>query len=79
MNKMVHAITGITFVVGLHDFSNDEITIKFMLTEDNNQICYFDFVSKYVENHGCESYNVLVYVPDARYDLSHPTKTSHSK
>lgn len=45
VNKMVHAITGITFVVGLHDFSNDEITIKFMLTEDNNQICYFDFVS----------------------------------
>ena len=45
VNKMVHAITGITFVVDLHDFSNDEITIKFMLTEDNNQICYFDFVS----------------------------------
>ena len=45
VNKMVYAITGITFVVGLHDFSNDEITIKFMLTEDNNQICYFDFVS----------------------------------
>ena len=79
VNKVVHAITGITFFVGLNDFANDEITIKCMLTEDNNQICYFDFVSNTLKNHGCESYNVLVYVPDARYDLSHPAKTSHSK
>ena len=50
-----------------------------MLTNGNKQICYLDFVSTTLKKQGCERYNVIVDIPDAKYDIINPNKTSHSK
>ena len=63
MNDAAHVIADDTFVMGLHDLINYETTVKFMVTKDNKHICYLDFVSNTLKNHGCGSYNVLVYLP----------------
>ena len=63
MNDDVHADVGDTFVMGLHDLTNDETTVKVMVTKKNKQICYLDFVSNTLKNHGSESYNALVDLP----------------
>ena len=39
-NNAVHTIVGDTFVMGLHDLTNDETIVKFIVTMDNKQICY---------------------------------------
>ena len=44
VNKEIHTITGVTFVVDFNDFVDDEIIVKYMVTEDDKQICYLDFV-----------------------------------
>ena len=35
MKKVIHTVNGVTFVADLKDFTDDEITIKCMLTNDN--------------------------------------------
>ena len=44
-NNVLHAVTGATFVVGLHNYINDESVLKFMITDDNTQLCYLSVVS----------------------------------
>ena len=68
VNKVVHTVTGVTFVMGLKYFSDDETTVKFILTEDNKQIFYLDFNNNTLKDHGCKCYTALVDVPDARYN-----------
>ena len=41
----VTGVTGITVVVGLHNFTNYESVLKFMITDDNKQLCYYDAIS----------------------------------
>ena len=48
-----------------------------MVTRDNKQICYLDFIANTLKNHGCKSYNVLVDLPKIK-ELS-VNKTSRSK
>ena len=42
MNDAVHAVVGDIFVMSLHNLTNDETTVKCMVTKDNKQICYLD-------------------------------------
>ena len=79
VNKIDHHVTGVTFIVALNDFADDYSTVKFMLTEDNKKICYLEFVANTLKEQGCLSYNVLVDVPIANYNLVHTDKSSHSK
>ena len=78
-NDVIHAVVGDIFVMGLHGLANDETTVKFMVTKDKKKICYLRHLSSSMENDGCESYNVLVDLPEVKKDLVNPTKTSHSK
>ena len=41
----LHNVTGVTFVVDLHTVSNDDSVLKFMIIDDNTQLCYLDLVS----------------------------------
>ena len=41
----LHAVTGVTFVVGLHNFTNDDSVLKFMITDDNKEFCDLDVIS----------------------------------
>ena len=77
-NDVVHAIVGDIFVMGLHDLANDESKVTFMVTKDKKQICYLHHLSSSMKNYGCESYNVLVDLPEVKKDPVNPTKTSHS-
>ena len=77
--KNLHAVTGITFVVGLYTITNDDSVLKFMITDDNKQLCYLDVVSLALKKNLCECYNVLVDIPMTHHQLVHPDKTSHSK
>ena len=43
--NVLHIVTGVTFVIGLHTVSNDNSVLKFMIIDDNKQICYLDVVS----------------------------------
>ena len=45
MKRVLHTITGVTFVVGMHDSINDDIVFKFMVTDDNKQLCCLDDLS----------------------------------
>ena len=38
VNKGVFPVTGVTLIVVLNDFSDDEPTVKYMVTNDNKQI-----------------------------------------
>ena len=67
-----------TLFVSLKYISNDDTTVEFMLTEDNKQIFYLDFISNTLKINGCENYNVLVDFPDAEYNLVYHNKTNHS-
>ena len=74
-NDVVHAVVGDTFVMGLHDLVDYEITVKFMV----QQSCYLYHLSSSIKNHECESFNVLVDHPEVKKDPVNPTKTIHSK
>ena len=78
-NNVVHAIAGETFVMGLHDLENDDTTVKFMVTKDKKEICYLNHLSDSMKSHGCESYNVLVDLPEVKKYPVNPDKRSHSK
>ena len=78
-NNVVHAVAGDTFVMDLHDLENDDTTVKFMVTKDKNEICYLHHLSQSMKSHGCESYNVLVDLPEVKKYPVNPAKTSHSK
>ena len=45
VDKVLHAVAGVTFVVSVNDFGDDKTVVKCMLTKDNKQICYLDFFS----------------------------------
>ena len=75
----LHVITGVTLVVGLYTFINDDSVLKFMITDDNKQLCYLDVFSLALKKNLCECYNILVDVPVTRHELVHPDNTSHSK
>ena len=77
--NVLHIVTGVTFVIGLHTVSNDNSVLKFMITDDHEQLCYLDVVSPALKKNVCECYNVLVDVPTTNYQLVHSDKTSHSK
>ena len=76
---VLHAVTGVMFVVGLHDYINDETVLKFVITDDNKQLCYLDDLNLILNNNLCESYNVIVDVPTNHLQLFHPDKTNYSK
>ena len=79
MNNIVHAIAGETFVMGTHDLENDETTVTFMVTKYKKEICYLKHLSDSMKIHGCESYNVLVDLPEVKKYHVNPDRTSHSK
>ena len=79
MKKVLHSVTGVTFVVGLQDSINDEIVLKFMITYNNKYLCNLHDLSLTLKTNLSEYYNVIVYVPSTRLQLVHPDKTSHSK
>ena len=58
VNKALFPFTGVTFIVALNDFADDEFTVKYLLTKDNDQLCYPDFVGTLLKNQGCASYDV---------------------
>ena len=74
-----HAVTGVIFVICLYTVSNDNSVLKFMITDDNKQLCYLDVVNPALKNNLCECYNVLVDVPTTHHQLVHPDKNSHSR
>ena len=53
-----HAVTGVIFVICLYTVSNDNSVLKFMITDDNKQLCYLDVVSHALKKNVCECYNV---------------------
>ena len=73
------AATSVTFVVDLHTVSNDNSELKFMIIDDNKQLCYLDVVSTALKKNLCECYNILVDVLTTNHQLVHSDKTSHSK
>ena len=75
--NVLHAVTGVTFVIGLYTVSNDNSVLKFMIIDDNKQICYLDVVSPALKNILCECYNVLVDIPTTIHQLVHSDKNSH--
>ena len=42
MKKILHTVPGVTFVIGLHNSINDETVLKFMIIDNNKQLCYLD-------------------------------------
>ena len=52
-NKILFTVTSVTFVVALNDVDDVLSTVKFMLTKDNKQICYLDFVGPSLKNQKC--------------------------
>ena len=78
-NNVVHAVVGETFVIGLHDLDDDDTTLQFVVTKDKKQFCYLNHLSDSMKDHGCESYNVLVDLPEVKKNPVNPDKTSHSK
>ena len=56
--NVLHAVTDVTFVIGLYSVSNDNSVLKFMITDDNKQLCYLDVVSHALKKNVCECYNV---------------------
>ena len=79
MNDDVHADIDDTFVMGLHYLTNDETTVKVMVTKENKQICYLDFVSNTLKIMGLKVImRWLIFLKLEKLPI-HPTKTSHSK
>ena len=52
--KVLHAVTSVTFVVGLYNFTSDDSVLKFMIIDDNKQLCYVDFISLTLKNNLCK-------------------------
>ena len=77
--NILHAITAVTFVIGLHTFTNDDIVLKFMITDVNKRLCYLDVISLTLKKNLCECCNILVDVPTTHHQLVHRDKTSISK
>ena len=77
--NILHTVTGVTFVVDFHTFTNDDSVLKLMITDDNKQRCYLNVVNLALKKNLCECYNVLVDVPTSHHQLVHPDKTSYSK
>ena len=75
-SNVVHAVAGEIFVMGLHDLENDDTTLKFMVI---TEICYLNHLSDSMKSHGCESYNVLIDLPEVKKYHVNPHRTSHSK
>ena len=78
-NNIVHAVAGDTLIMGLHDLENDDTKVKFVVTKDKKDICYLHHLSQSMKSHKCESYNVLVDLPEVKKYHVNPTMTSHSK
>ena len=78
-NKVLQAVTGVIFVVGLKYFADDETIVKCLLIKDNKSVCYLEFLSNTLKSHVCESYNVIVDVSKVRYDIVNSDKTSSSR
>ena len=57
-----HGVTGLTFVVGLHNYADDETVIKFIIKKTTSTF----------------SYNVIIDVPTTDRQLVYFDKTSHS-
>ena len=72
--NVLHAVTGVTFVIGLYTVFNDNSVLKFMITDDNKQLCYLDVVSPAWKKNLCECYNILVDVPTTNHQLVHSDK-----
>ena len=49
IKRVLHAVTIVTIVVGLHDFINDETVINFMIIDDSKELCYLDDLSLYIK------------------------------
>ena len=60
--NIFHTVTGVTF-------ANDNSVLKFMITDENKQLCYLDVFSPVL--------NVLVDVPMTNHQLVHSDKASH--
>ena len=67
MKETIHVVTGVTFVVGLHNSINDETVLKFMITDDNKQLCYLDNLNLTLKNDLCECYTIIVDVPTTNF------------
>ena len=55
MNDTAYTVVDDTSVIVLHNLTNDNPTVKFIDTKDKKQICYLDFVSNKLKNHGFEN------------------------
>ena len=69
MKGILYAVTGVRFDVGLHDFINNETVFKFMITDNNKQLCYLDKISLTLKQKLCECYHVVVDIPTTRLQL----------
>ena len=67
MKEVLHDVTIVAFIVGLHDYINDETVLKFMITDDNKQLYYLDDLILTLKNNLCECYNVIVDVPTTHF------------
>ena len=65
-NNVVHAVAGDTIDMSLNDLANDDTIVKCMVTKYKKEIRYFHHFSQSMKNHGCESCNVLVYLPEVK-------------
>ena len=79
MKNILYAVTGVTFVIGLYNYTNDETLLKFIITDDDKQLFYLDDLSLTLKKNLCEYYNIIIDVPTTRLQLVHPDKYSHSK
>ena len=79
IKEVLHDVINVSFVVGLHDYINDETVLKFMIIDDNKQLYYLDDLILTLKTNLCECYNVIVDVPTPHFQFFHPDKTSHSK
>ena len=55
--NVLHAVTSVTFVIGLYTVSNDNSVLKFMIIDGNKQLCYLDVVSPVLKKNLCECYS----------------------
>ena len=42
---VLHAVAGVTFIVGLHNFINVDKVLKFMISDNNKKLCYLGDLS----------------------------------
>ena len=56
-------VVGSTFIVILCDLDQDKSTVSFVLTKNNQQCFFLNFVSPLLKHQAFESYNVFVNLP----------------